>query len=154
MRKLVTVRKIDSVKKVGGYEVLVIDGVEVAEYHSPRDLFHAGEYCVYVEAGVALPAKEGRPWTATARSEHVEIYPTSAFPEIIEEMLTLAHDLPADPRHRLRPAPRRERGRLSHPASRVSIDARSAPRREIASRHCALRRLTSAVRHCRLPRSY
>jgi hypothetical protein len=41
---------------------------------------------------VALPAKEGRPWTATARSEHVEIYPTSAFPEIIEEMLTLAHD--------------------------------------------------------------
>ena len=92
MRKLVTVRKVDSVKKVDDYEVLVIDGVEVVEYHSPRDLFHAGEYCVFVEAGVALPAKVGRPWTPTARTEHVGIYPTSAFPEIFEEMMMLAHD--------------------------------------------------------------
>jgi hypothetical protein len=92
MRKLVTVRKIDSIKKVEDYEVLVIDGVAVAEYHSPRAMFHAGEYCVFVEAGVALPAKVGRPWTPTARTEHVEIYPTNAFPEIFEEMLMLAHD--------------------------------------------------------------
>jgi hypothetical protein len=92
MRKLVTVRKVDSVRKVGEDEVLVIDGVEVAEYHSPRSVFHAGEYCVFVEAGVALPAKAGRPWTPTARTEHVEIYPTSAFPEVIEEMMLLAHD--------------------------------------------------------------
>ena len=92
MRKLVTVRKVDSVKKVDDYEVLVIDGVEVVEYHSPRDLFHAGEYCVFVEAGVALPAKVGRPWTPSARTEHVGIYPTSAFPEIFEEMMMLAHD--------------------------------------------------------------
>jgi putative intracellular protease/amidase len=92
MRKLVTVRKIDSVKTVDDYEVLVIDGVEVTEYHSPRDTFHAGEYCVFVESGVALPAAPGRPWTPTARTGHAEIYPTSAFPEIIEEMMMLAHD--------------------------------------------------------------
>ena len=92
MRKLVTVRKIDSVKKVDDYEVLVIDGVEVAEYHSPRDLFHAGEYCVFVEAGVALPAKVGRPWTPTARTEHVGIYPTTCSPRSLRQMLMLAHD--------------------------------------------------------------
>ncbi len=92
MRKLVTVRKVDDVKTVGDYEVLVIDGVEVSEYHSPRDAFHAGEYCVFIEAGVSLPARAGRPWTPTARTEHVEIYPTNAFPEIIEEMMMLAHD--------------------------------------------------------------
>jgi hypothetical protein len=92
MRKLVTVRKVDSIRKVDEYEVLVIDGVEVPEYHSPRDVFHAGEYCVFVEAGVALPAKVGRPWTPTARTEHVGIYPTSAFPEIFEAMMMLAHD--------------------------------------------------------------
>jgi hypothetical protein len=92
VRKLVTVRKIDSVRKAGDHEVLVIDGVEVAEYHSPRDLFHAGEYCVFIEAGVALPAKAGRPWTPAARTAHAEIYPTSAFPEIVEAMMTLAHD--------------------------------------------------------------
>ncbi len=92
MRKLVTVRKIDSVKKVDDYEVLVIDGVEVAEYHSPRDRFHAGEYCVFVESGVALPAQAGRPWAPTARTEHVEIYPPSEFPEIFEAMMMLAHD--------------------------------------------------------------
>lgn len=92
MRKLVTVRKIDGVKRVDDYEVLVVDGVEVSEYHSPRDLFHAGEYCVYIESGVTLPAKAGRPWTPTARTEHVEIYPTSAFPEIFEAMMMLAHD--------------------------------------------------------------
>jgi len=92
MRKLVTVRKIDSVKQVDDYEVLVIDGVEVAEYHSPRDMFHAGEYCVFIEPGVRLPAKAGRPWTASPRTEHAEIYPTSAFPEIFEAMMMLAHD--------------------------------------------------------------
>ena len=92
MRKLVTVRQIDGVKKVDDYEVLVIDGREVAEYHSPRDLFHAGEYCVFIEAGVKLPAKANRPWVASERTAHVEIYPTSAFPEIIEEMMMLAHD--------------------------------------------------------------
>jgi hypothetical protein len=92
MRKLVTVRRVDGVRKVDDYEVLVIDGVEVDEYHSPRDLFHAGEYCVFVETGAALPAKAGRPWTPTARTEHVQIYPTSAFPEIFEEMMMLAHD--------------------------------------------------------------
>ena len=80
MRKLVSVRKIDSVKQVGDYEVLVIDGVEVADFHSPQNLFHAGEYCVFIEAGVALPAKAGRPWTPSARTERVEIYPTSAGP--------------------------------------------------------------------------
>jgi hypothetical protein len=41
---------------------------------------------------VALPAKVGRPWAPTARTEHVGIYPTSAFPEIVEEMMMLAHD--------------------------------------------------------------
>jgi hypothetical protein len=64
----------------------------VAEYHSPRDPFHAGEYCVFVEAGVALPAKVGRHWTPTARTEHVGVYPTSAFPEIFVELSLLAHD--------------------------------------------------------------
>jgi hypothetical protein len=92
MRKLVTVRKVDGVKKVDDYEVLVVNGVEVPEYHSPRDLFHAGEYCVYIEAGVSLPAKAGRPWTPSAKTAHVEIYPTGAFPEIFEEMMMLAHD--------------------------------------------------------------
>jgi hypothetical protein len=92
MRKLVTVRKVDAVKKVDDYEVLVVNGEEVPEYHSPRDLFHAGEYCVFIEKGVALPAKAGRPWTPTARTEQVQIYPTGAFPEIFEEMMMLAHD--------------------------------------------------------------
>lgn len=92
MRKLVTVRKVDAVRRVDDYEVLVIDGVEIDEYHSPRDAFHAGEYCVVVESGVRLPAKAGRPWAPTDRTEHVEIYPTSAFPEIFEEMMMLAHD--------------------------------------------------------------
>jgi len=92
MRKLVTVRKIDAVKAVDDYEVLVIDGVEHDEYHSPRDLFHAGEYCVFIEAGVSLPAKAGRPWTPTAKTETAQLYPTSAFPEIINEMMMLSHD--------------------------------------------------------------
>ena len=92
MRKLVTVRQVDGVRKVDDYEVLVINGVEVGEYHSPRDLFHAGEYCVFVEAGVKLPAHPSRPWAPTERTEHVEIYPTGAFPEIFEEMMMLAHD--------------------------------------------------------------
>ena len=92
MRKLVTVRKVDAIKKVDDHEVLVIDGRVIEDYHSPRDLFHAGEYCVFVEAGVTLPAKAGRPWTAQPRTAHVEIYPTSDFPEIFEEMMMLAHD--------------------------------------------------------------
>lgn len=92
MRKPVAVRKVDRVEEVGDHQVPGIDGAEVAEYHSPRDLFHAGEYCVFVEDGVALPVKAGRPWTPTARAERVEIYPASAFPEIFEEMMVLAHD--------------------------------------------------------------
>lgn len=92
MRKLVTVRKIDSVKKADQGDILVIDGVEVAQYRSSRDLFHAGEYCVFIEAGVALPAKVGRPWSPTARTEEIGIYPTGAFPEIFEAMMMLAHD--------------------------------------------------------------
>ncbi|MDH4390944.1 MAG: hypothetical protein QE285_05905 [Aquabacterium sp.] len=92
MRKLVTVRKVDAVKKVGDHEVLVIDGIDLEDYHSPRDLFHAGEYCVFIEAGVALPARAGRPWTAQPHTAHVQIYPTSSFPEIFEAMMMLAHD--------------------------------------------------------------
>ena len=92
MRKLVTVRKIDSVKPVDDYEVLVIDGVSIDEYHSCRDLFHAGEYCVFIAAGVSLPAQAGRPWTATAKTETVQLFQTSAFPEIINEMMMLSHD--------------------------------------------------------------
>lgn len=92
MRKLVTVRKVEAVKRTEDYEVLVIDGVAIDEFHSPRDLFHAGEYCVFIEAGVRLPDKPGRPWAATPRSEHVQIFPTSDFPEIFEEMMMLAHD--------------------------------------------------------------
>lgn len=91
-RKLVTVRKVDAVRQVDDYEVLVIDGQEVSEFHSPCDRFHAGEYCVCIESGVTLPAKPGRPWTPCARTDHVEIYPTGDFPEICEEMMMLAHD--------------------------------------------------------------
>ena len=92
MRKLVTVRKIDAVQVVDDYEVLVIDGVSVDDYHSCRDLFHAGEYCVFVAAGVSLPAAAGRPWTATEKTETVQLFQTSAFPEIINEMMMLSHD--------------------------------------------------------------
>jgi len=92
MRKLVTVRKIDAVKTVDDYEVLVIDGVAHDEYHSARDLFHAGEYCVFIEAGVLLPANAGRPWAPATRTETAQIFPTNAFPEIINEMMMLSHD--------------------------------------------------------------
>lgn len=92
MRRLVTVRKVDGVRKIDDYEVLIIDGVAIEEYHSPRDVFHAGEYCVFIESGVKLPSKAGRPWTPTDRTEHVQIYPAGAFPEIFEEMMMLAHD--------------------------------------------------------------
>jgi hypothetical protein len=90
-RKLVTIRKIDAVKTVDDYEVLVIDGVEIEEYHSERDVFHAGEYCVFIERGVSLPAGT-RPWTPTPRTESVLLMPVSAFPEIVNEMMMLAHD--------------------------------------------------------------
>jgi hypothetical protein len=92
MRKLVTIRKIDAVRQVDDYEVLVIDGQEVADFHSPRDLFHAGEYCVFIEPGARLPARAGRPWSPTEHSTQVQIFATSAFPEIFEAMMMLAHD--------------------------------------------------------------
>lgn len=60
MTKLVTVRKIDAVKSINDYEIVVVDGAEVTGFHSVRDTFHAGEYCVYIEAGVSLPAHSGR----------------------------------------------------------------------------------------------
>lgn len=91
-RKLVTIRKIDAVKTVDDYEVLVIDGVDIGEFHSERDVFHAGEYCIFVERGASLPAGSTRPWAPTARTETVQLYPVSAFPEIMNEMMMLAHD--------------------------------------------------------------
>lgn len=90
--KLVTLRKIDAVKRVDDYEVLVIDGVEIGEYHSVRDAFHAGEYCVMVQAGVSLPANATRGWVPTPRTESVRLYPLHLFPEIQEAMMELMHD--------------------------------------------------------------
>ena len=92
MRKLVTVRKIDAVKPVEDYEVLVIDGVEIEEFHSVRDAFHAGEYCVYVERGVSLPANARRGWVPTPKTDTVRLYPLELFPEIQDEMMMLSHD--------------------------------------------------------------
>ena len=92
MKKLVTVRKIDAVKTIDDYEVLIIDGVEISMFHSVRDTFHAGEYCVYVEAGVSLPANTTRGWVPTVRTEAVRLYPISLFPEIQEDMMMLSHD--------------------------------------------------------------
>jgi hypothetical protein len=89
---LVSLRKIDAVKRVDDYEVLVIDGQEVSEFHSVRDAFHAGEYCVMVAAGVALPANATRGWVATPRTEAVRLYPLHLFPEVQEEMMMLMHD--------------------------------------------------------------
>lgn len=43
MRKLVTVRTIDSLTKVYDQEVLAIDDAEVDDHPSPRVLFRAGE---------------------------------------------------------------------------------------------------------------
>jgi hypothetical protein len=91
-RKLVTIRRIDAVKTVADYEVLVIDGIDVEEFHSERDVFHAGEYCVFVERGVSLPAHPTRPWKATARTETVQLYPMNAFPEIMNAMMMLSDD--------------------------------------------------------------
>jgi hypothetical protein len=92
MKKLVTLRKIDAVKRVDDYEVLVIDGVEVREFHAARDVFHAGEYCVFVEKGVALPADPRRQWQPTACTTTVQLYPLGEFPEVAEEMMMLSHD--------------------------------------------------------------
>lgn len=92
MNKLVTVRKIDAVKRVDDYEVLVIDGVDVSDFHAARDVFHVGEYCVYVESGVVLPAHPRRRWTPTAKTETVQLFPIDEFPEIAEEMMMLSHD--------------------------------------------------------------
>jgi len=92
MKKLVTLRRIDAVKVVGDHEVLVIDGVEVSGFHSVKDAFHAGEYCVYIEAGVSLPANANRGWEATPRTDRVRLYPMSLFPEIQDEMMMRMHD--------------------------------------------------------------
>ena len=90
--KLVTLRKIDAVKTVGDHEVLVIDGVEISDFHSVRDTFHAGEYCVMVQAGVSLPPNATRGWVATPRTEAVRLYPLELFPEVQEAMMMLMHD--------------------------------------------------------------
>lgn len=90
--KLVTLCRIDAVKAVDDYEVLVIDGVEIGEFHSVRDAFHAGEYCVKVAAGVSLPANATRGWVATPRTESVRLYPLHLFPEVQDEMQMLMHD--------------------------------------------------------------
>jgi hypothetical protein len=92
MKKLVTLRRIDAVRRVDDYEVLVIDGVEIEEFHAARDAFHAGEYCVFVERGVQLPVASQRSWTPTASTATVQLYPLGEFPEIAEEMMHLAHD--------------------------------------------------------------
>ncbi len=90
--RLVTLRKIDAVKTVDDYEVLVIDGQEVSEFHSVRDSFHAGEYCVMIVAGVSLPANATRGWVATPRTDSVRLYPLDLFPEVQEAMMMLMHD--------------------------------------------------------------
>jgi hypothetical protein len=90
--KLVTLCRIDAVKAVDDYEVLVVDGVEVSEFHSVRDAFHAGEYCVKVAAGVSLPAHATRGWVATPRTDNVRLYPLHLFPEVQDEMQMLMHD--------------------------------------------------------------
>jgi hypothetical protein len=92
LKNLVTVRKIDAVKRIEDYEVLVIDGLEFSEFHAARDVFHAGEYCIFVERGVMLPAHPKRRWTPTAKTETVQLYPLDEFPEIAEEMMMLSHD--------------------------------------------------------------
>lgn len=90
--KLVTLRKVDAVKSVDDYEVLVIDGEEISEFHSVRDTFHAGEYCVVVAAGVSLPANATRGWVPTPRTDSVRLYPLHLFPEVQEAMMMLMHD--------------------------------------------------------------
>ncbi len=90
--RLVTLCKIDAVKTVDDYEVLVIDGQEISEFHSVRDNFHAGEYCVMVAAGVSLPVNATRGWVATPRTDSVRLYPLHLFPEVQDEMMMLMHD--------------------------------------------------------------
>jgi hypothetical protein len=91
--KLVTLRKIEAVKAVDDYEVVVLDGgQEISGFHSVRDTFHAGEYCVKVVAGVSLPANATRGWAATPRTDTVRLYPLHLFPEVQEEMMMLMHD--------------------------------------------------------------
>jgi hypothetical protein len=92
MKKMVSLRRIDAVKRVDDYEVLVIDGVEVDEFHAVRDAFHAGEYCVFVERDLMLPAHPKRSWAPTARTATVQLYPLGEFPEIGEAMMMLSHD--------------------------------------------------------------
>lgn len=92
MKRLVSLRRIDAVKRVGDHEVLVIDGVEIDDFHAMRDAFHAGEYCVFVERDVMLPASPRRSWTPTTRTATVQLYPLGEFPEIAEEMMMLSHD--------------------------------------------------------------
>lgn len=92
MKRMVTLRRIDAVKRVDDYEVLVIDGQEIEEFHALRDAFHAGEYCVFVERGVSLPAHARRSWAPTACTATVQLYPLSEFPEIAEDMMMLSHD--------------------------------------------------------------
>jgi hypothetical protein len=92
MKRLVSLRRIDAVKRVGDYEVLMIDGVEIEEFHASRDVFHAGEYCVFVERDVMLPANPRRSWAPTARTATVQLYALGEFPEIAEEMMMLSHD--------------------------------------------------------------
>jgi hypothetical protein len=91
-RKLVTLCKIDAVKTVDDYEVVIIDGVEISDFHSVRDVFHAGEYCVMIEAGVSLPANTTRGWVVTPRTDSVRLYPLDLFPEVQEAMMMLMHD--------------------------------------------------------------
>ncbi len=92
MKRMVSLRRIDAVKRADDYEVLVIDGMEIDEFHAVRDVFHAGEYCVFVERDLMLPANPRRTWTPTARTATVQIYPLGDFPEIAEEMMMLSHD--------------------------------------------------------------
>jgi hypothetical protein len=92
MKRMVSLRRIDAVKRVDEYEVLVIDGVEIDEFHAVRDVFHAGEYCVFVERDLMLPAHPRRSWTPTARTATVQLYPLGEFPEVAEAMMMLSHD--------------------------------------------------------------
>ena len=92
MNRMVTLRRIEAVRRVDDYEVLVIDGVEIEEFHAARDAFHAGEYCVFVERDLMLPAHPKRTWIPTARTSMVQLYPLSEFPEIAAEMMMLSHD--------------------------------------------------------------
>lgn len=92
MKRMVTLRRIDAVKRVDDYEVLVIDGAEIDEFHAARDAFHAGEYCVFVERDLILPAHPRRSWTPTARTATVQLCPLGELPEIAEELMMLSHD--------------------------------------------------------------